>query len=61
MPIRIIQDEIDAHRVKALPVMPEVPAHSVSICYQASEFGPALKTLVDLVRELIAIINCSDG
>jgi len=47
--------------VKALPVMPEVPAHSVSICYQASEFGPALKTLVDLVRELIAIINCSDG
>jgi DNA-binding transcriptional LysR family regulator len=54
VPIRIIQAEVDAHRVKALPVMPEVPAHSVSICYQASEFGPALKTLVDLIRELIA-------
>jgi DNA-binding transcriptional LysR family regulator len=54
VPIRFIQGEIDAHRVKALPVMPEVPAHNVSICYQASEFGPALKTLVDLIRELIA-------
>jgi len=54
VPIRIIQGEIDAHRVKALPVVPEVPPHSVSICYQASEFGPALKTLVDLIRELIA-------
>jgi DNA-binding transcriptional LysR family regulator len=54
VPIRIIQAEVDDHRVKLLPVTPEVPAHSVSICYQASEFGPGLKTLVDLIRELIA-------
>jgi hypothetical protein len=31
-----------------------VPAHRVSICYQISEFGPGLKALVDLARELIA-------
>jgi DNA-binding transcriptional LysR family regulator len=54
VPIRIIQAEVEAKRVKQLPVAPEVPAHSVSICYQASEFGPGLNTLVDLIRELIA-------
>ena len=30
------------------------PAHRVSICYQISEFGPGLKVLVDLTRELVA-------
>jgi DNA-binding transcriptional LysR family regulator len=54
VPIRIIQAEVDAHRVRLLPVVPDIPAHSVSICYQASEFGQGLKTLVDLIRELIA-------
>ena len=32
----------------------EKPAHRVSICYQISEFGPGLKVLVDLTRELVA-------
>jgi hypothetical protein len=31
-----------------------MPAHRVSICYQISEFGPGLKVLVDLTRELVA-------
>jgi hypothetical protein len=35
-------------------VQPKVPAHRVSICYQISEFGPGLKVLVDLTRELVA-------
>jgi len=35
-------------------VNPEMRAHKVSICYQISEFGPGLKVLVDLTRELIA-------
>jgi DNA-binding transcriptional LysR family regulator len=54
VPVRIIQSEVDAHRVRQLVVAPEVPAHSVSICYQASEFGPGIKRLADLIRELIA-------
>jgi DNA-binding transcriptional LysR family regulator len=54
IPIRVMQDELARQRVKLVPVSPEVRAHRVSICYQASEFGPGLKVLVDLTRELIA-------
>lgn len=54
VPIRVMQDEIERRRVKLVPVLPDVPAHRVSICYQASEFGAGIKALVDLTRELIA-------
>ena len=54
VPVRVMQDEIVARRVKRIPVSPEIPAHRVSICYQISEFGPGLKVLVDLTRELVA-------
>jgi DNA-binding transcriptional LysR family regulator len=53
VPIRIMQDEIARRRVRRIRVSPEVPAHHVSICYQTHEFGPSLKALVDLTRELI--------
>ena len=49
-----MQDELERGRVKLIRVTPEVPAHRVSICYQSSEFGPGLKVLVELTRELIA-------
>jgi DNA-binding transcriptional LysR family regulator len=54
VPIRVMQEEIERRRVKQIPVAPDVPAHRVSICYQVGEFGPGLKVLVDLTRELIA-------
>jgi DNA-binding transcriptional LysR family regulator len=54
VPIRVMQDEIERRRVKLIAVTPDVPAHRVSICYQASEFGPGLNVLVDLTRELVA-------
>ena len=54
VPIRVMQDEIERGRVKLIAVTPDVPAHRVSICYQASEFGPGLNVLVDLTRELVA-------
>lgn len=54
VPIRVMQEEIERRRVKLVPVNPEMRAHKVSICYQISEFGPGLKVLVDLTRELIA-------
>jgi DNA-binding transcriptional LysR family regulator len=54
LPVRVMQDELAARRVKLIRVVPKVPAHRVSICYQVSEFGPGLKVLVDLTRELVA-------
>jgi DNA-binding transcriptional LysR family regulator len=54
VPVRVMQDELERGRVKLVPVVPEMPAHRVSICYQTSEFGPGLKVLVDLTRELTA-------
>ena len=54
VPIRVMQDEIETRRAKLIPVSPDIPAHRVSICYQISEFGPGLKVLVDLTKELVA-------
>jgi len=50
----VMQDEVGARRAKRIRVAPEMPSHMVSICYQISEFGPGLKVLVDLTRELVA-------
>ena len=54
VPVRVMQDELANRTVRQLRVTPAVPAHRVSICYQVSEFGPGLKVLVDLARELVA-------
>lgn len=54
LPVRLMRDELAKRTVRLLRVQPKVPAHRVSICYQISEFGPGLKALVDLARELIA-------
>jgi hypothetical protein len=43
---RIAQEE----NVTSTPV----PGHRVSLCYQASEFGPSLTSVLDIIRELIA-------
>ena len=54
VPVRVMQEESEARRVKRVRVTPELPAHHVSICYQVSEFGPGLRVLVALTRELVA-------
>ncbi|MFI5013690.1 MAG: LysR family transcriptional regulator [Hyphomicrobiales bacterium] len=54
VPVRVMQDEITRGQAKQLPVLPAIPGHRVSLCYQASEFGPSLKLILDLMRELIA-------
>jgi len=54
LPARVMHDELAKRSVKLVRVHPRVPAHRVSICYQISEFGPGLKVLVDLTRELVA-------
>jgi DNA-binding transcriptional LysR family regulator len=53
LPMRLMRDELAKATATLLRVVPKVPAHRVSICYQISEFGPGLKALVDLIRELV--------
>ena len=40
--------------MRLLKLNPPLPGHQVAICYQIREFGPGLKVLVDLIRELVA-------
>lgn len=54
VPIRVMRDELDRGEAKLLPVTPPIPGHRVSLCYQASEFGPSLQQILDLIRELVA-------
>lgn len=53
VPTRVAQSEVEARRLCRLNVRPELPSHGVYICYQTSEFGSDIETLVDLVNELI--------
>lgn len=45
---------VENRGVRRLQVNPPLPGHQVAICYQVREFGPGLKVLVDLIRELAA-------
>ena len=54
VPARLMQDALERRGVKLLKVHPPLPGHQVAICYQIREFGPGLKVLVDLIRELVA-------
>jgi DNA-binding transcriptional LysR family regulator len=54
VPVRIMASAVETHGVRLLKVNPPLPGHQVAICYQIREFGPSLKLLVDLIRELVA-------
>jgi len=54
VPVRIMHSAVERNAVRRLRVNPPLPAHKVAICYQIREFGPGLKVLVDLIRELAA-------
>jgi len=43
---------VEKRGVRLLKMNPPLPAHQVAICYQIREFGPGLKVLVQLIREL---------
>jgi DNA-binding transcriptional LysR family regulator len=53
VPIRVMQDELDRGEAKIIAVAPPIPGHRVSLCHQASEFGPNLQQILDLIRELV--------
>lgn len=54
VPVRVMANAIERQSVRLLKVNPPLPRHHVTICYQIREFGPSLKVLVDLIRELVA-------
>lgn len=54
VPARLMAEDLERRGVRALRVNPPLPGHQVAICYQIREFGPGLKVLVDLIRELVA-------
>jgi len=53
VPARLMAEAIERGAVRQLKVNPSLPGHQVAICYQIREFGPGLKVLVDLIRELV--------
>jgi len=54
VPVRIMTSAVEKRGVRLLKLNPPLPGHQVAICYQIREFGPSLKVLVDLIRELVA-------
>jgi DNA-binding transcriptional LysR family regulator len=54
VPVRIMLPAVDRRGVRQLKLNPPLPGHQVAICHQTREFGPGLKVLVDLIRELVA-------
>lgn len=53
LPTRVVRLEVESRRICRLKVKPDVASHGVYMCYQTSEFGSEMATLVDLVNELI--------
>lgn len=53
LPVRIMHAAVERRDVRHIKVHPPLPAHRVAICYQVREFGPSLKVLVELIRELV--------
>jgi DNA-binding transcriptional LysR family regulator len=54
LPVRIMQSAVERRGARLLKVNPALPGHQVAICYQIREFGPGLKVLVDVIRQVVA-------
>ena len=53
MSVRLMKDDLERRAVRVVPTRPPLAPHRVSICFQHSESGPALRSFVDLMRGLI--------
>ncbi|MEJ1975607.1 MAG: LysR family transcriptional regulator [Acetobacteraceae bacterium] len=54
VPVKVMQEELARGTVKRLPLSVPIPGHLVSLCHQASEFGPGLQQVLELIRSLVA-------
>ncbi len=53
-PVRLMEEHVRRQEAQQVTVAPAMGGHRVSLCYQASEFGPKLQQVLDLVRSVIA-------
>ena len=53
VPIRVLRDELARGTVRLLDVSPPIAGHRVSLCHQATQFGPGLRQVLEMVRQLI--------
>lgn len=53
LPVRVMRAELERGDVRLLSLTPPILGHRVSLCYQASEFGPRLQEILDVIRELV--------
>ncbi len=54
VPVRLMQEHLADKDARQVVVIPAVGGHRVSLCYQASEFGPKLQQVMNVVRSVIA-------
>ena len=54
LPVRVMDEQLQRREVRIIPVTPEIGGHRVSLCYQASEFGPQLERVLSITRSVIA-------
>ena len=53
VPVRLMAEHVRQRTARQVAVHPAMGGHRVSLCYQASEFGPKLQQVIDLVNALI--------
>ncbi len=53
VPVRLMAEHVRQRTAQHVEVSPAMGGHRVSLCYQASEFGPKLQQVLDLMRSLI--------
>jgi len=54
LPVRVVEDDRMAGRIKLLRVAPDIPAHGISICHQTSEASEGLHAFIRMLKEVIA-------
>ena len=54
VPVRLMAEHVRQRTAQHVEVTPAMGGHRVSLCYQASEFGPKLQQVLDLMRLLIS-------
>ena len=54
IPVRVMRDHVRRREARPVTTSPAIGGHQVSLCYQASEFGPNLQQILKLIRTLIA-------
>jgi hypothetical protein len=64
VPVVLRQVHVRRREARFVKVVPAMGGHWVMLCNQASEFGPKLKQILDLIRTILAergLFTCAVG